>query len=196
MHGVGDGAPWIAQQLAQVFPRQRYLLDRYHLLEHLYAGATGLPQGGEAEARAWVAQQVSLIDQGRAGAVVAQCRDGGGSNPEHPLNQLARYLERQQEHLDYATARAQGLPVGSGAVEGGHRHVIQARLKLPGTWWKEDSVNPMLALRTLRANGGWEAFWNCPPAFNHTPLRAAGSRPGGTGSPPGGHGRRQPVATL
>lgn len=49
--------------------------------------------------------------------------------------------------------------MGSGVVEGGHRYVVQARLKLPGTWWKEETVNPMLALRTLRANGCWEAFW-------------------------------------
>jgi hypothetical protein len=50
VHGVGDGAPWIAQQIAEVFPRHRYLLDRYHLLEHFYSGATGLPQGGGEEA--------------------------------------------------------------------------------------------------------------------------------------------------
>ena len=41
VHGVGDGAHWIAQQMAEVFPRHRYLLDRYHLLEHLY-GAMAL----------------------------------------------------------------------------------------------------------------------------------------------------------
>ena len=39
VHGIGDGAPWIAQQVAAVFPRQRFLLDRYHLLEHLHDGA-------------------------------------------------------------------------------------------------------------------------------------------------------------
>jgi hypothetical protein len=160
VHGVGDGAPWIAQQIAEVFPRHQYLLDRYHLLEHLYAGAAGLSQGGGKEARAWVAQQVVLIDQGKVAAVMANCAGAGDENSQHPLSQLARYLENQQGHLDYAAAREQGLPIGSGAVEGGHRHVIQARLKLPGTWWKEETVNPMLALRTLRANGCWETFWD------------------------------------
>lgn len=159
VHGVGDGAPWIGQQMAEVFPRHRYLLDRYHLLEHLYAGAAGLPQGGEEGAKAWVAQQVALIDQGRVGEVVANCGESG-ENLQEPLSQLARYLGNQQGHLDYAGAREQGLPVGSGAVEGGHRHVIQARLKLPGAWWKEETVNPMLALRTLRVNGCWDALWN------------------------------------
>lgn len=160
VHGVGDGAHWIAQQMAEVFPRHQYLLDRYHLLEHLYAGATGSSQSSSEDAKGWVAQQMALIDRGKVAEVVANCHGGGGEDPQQPLNQLARYLENQQDHLDYAGAKEQGLPWGSGAVEGGHRHVIQTRLKLPGTWWKEETVNPMLALRALRANGGWQAFWN------------------------------------
>jgi hypothetical protein len=158
VHGVGDGAPWIAQQMAEVFPRRRYLLDRYHLLEHIYGGAAALPYSPEA-VKEWVAEQVARIDQGEVDEAMEECRSKAGG-AEHPLNQLARYIQHQREHLDYRRAREQGLPVGSGVVEGGHRHVIQARMKLPGTWWKEETINPMLALRTLRANGHWEAFWN------------------------------------
>lgn len=40
---------------------------------------------------------------------------------------------------------------GMGEVESGHRSVIQARLKLSGAWWKEETAESMLALRTLRA---------------------------------------------
>lgn len=179
VHGVGDGAPWIAQQMAQVFPRQNYLLDRYHLLQHLYQGASQLVEqdrsGSPIDREAWVSQQIRRIDQGRTMEVVAQCRNPLGRNPlgrnplgrnplgdggEYPLEQLANYLESRLEQLDYAGARKEGLPLGSGAVEGGHRHVIQARLKLPGAWWKETTLNPMLALRTLRSNGHWLAFWS------------------------------------
>ena len=129
-------------------------------MEHLYAGAEGLPGEWAETAAQWVARQVARIDRGEVAPVVAECVAGVAGNGEHPLGQLGRYLEHQQGHLEYATAREQELPLGSGAVEGGHRHVIQARLKLPGTWWKEESVNPMLALRTLRANDWWGAFWN------------------------------------
>lgn len=160
VHGVGDGAPWIAQQMTEVFPRHCYLLDRYHLLEHLYKGAAGLPGADAESAKRWVTEQVARIDQGKVVQVVRECGSNGGQSTDHPLSQLARYLQNQREHLDYATAKEQGLPIGSGAVEGGHRHIIQARLKLPGTWWKEEAVNPMLALRTLRAHAWWEAFWN------------------------------------
>jgi hypothetical protein len=164
VHGVGDGAPWIAQQMAVVFPGQSFLLDRYHPLEHLHEGASLLVEGAKTcprlDREAWVNEQVSRIDQGRASEVVAECRSQPGVGEEHPLEQLAGYLESRLEQLDYAAARKEGLPLGSGAVEGGHRHVIQDRLKLPGALWKEETLNPMLALRTLRSNGQWEAFWN------------------------------------
>ena len=45
VHGIGDGAPWIVQQVAAVFPKQRFLLDRCHLLEHLHDGASALTPG-------------------------------------------------------------------------------------------------------------------------------------------------------
>ena len=69
VHGVGDGAPWIAQQMAVVFPRQNFLPDRYHLPEHLHEGASLLVDSDKAHPRldreAWVNEQVSLIDWGR-----------------------------------------------------------------------------------------------------------------------------------
>ena len=173
VHGVGDGAPWIAQQVASVFPRQRFLLDRCHLLEHLHEGASALSPGDAAAARAWVSVQASRIDQGEVSGVVAECRSRSGANVEHPLYRLAGYLENRQGQMDYAAARREGLPIGSGAVEGGHRSVIQDRLKLPGTWWKEETVNPMLALRSLRANKSVGSLLELiPTASSHTQVSA------------------------
>jgi hypothetical protein len=160
VHGVGDGAPWIAQQLAEVFPRQSYLLDRYHLLEHLHTGASGLLAGFGVSVGEWVEKQLAAIDMGDVDKVVSECRAIAGGSSDHPMEGLARYLDNQRGHLEYAWAKEQGLPIGSGVVEGGHRVVVQARLKLPGAWWNEETVDPMLALRTLRADGWWKAFWN------------------------------------
>ena len=40
MHGIGDGAPWIAEQVKQQFGSQgEYLIDFYHLCEYLAAAA-------------------------------------------------------------------------------------------------------------------------------------------------------------
>ena len=37
-------------------------------------------------------------------------------------------------------------------------------MKIPGASWHPDSLNKMLALRVLRANGWWSEFWSQPLA--------------------------------
>ena len=64
------------------------------------------------------------------------------------------------DQLDYAGALAQDLPIGSGLIESGHRHVLQARLKGPGMAWLEDTAEQMAQLRVMRVNGRWEELWN------------------------------------
>ena len=81
---------------------------------------------------------------------------------EAPVRAAQRYLNGRRQHLDYAGARAAGLPIGSGEIESGHRHVIQQRLKLAGAWWKEPNAQAMLGLRVARANQLWDSYWNHP----------------------------------
>ena len=77
-----------------------------------------------------------------------------------PVRDACRYLQERQNHLDYAAARRHKLPIGSGEIESGHRHVIQQRLKLSGAWWKESNLEPMLQLRVARANHLWILYWS------------------------------------
>jgi hypothetical protein len=52
-------------------------------------------------------------------------------------------------------------------IESGHRHVIQQRLKLAGSWWKEPHAEAMLGLRVARANHLWDHYWStAKPALN------------------------------
>ncbi len=39
------------------------------------------------------------------------------------------------------------------------RYIPQKRLKIPGATWHPDTINPMLALRVVRANDWWDDFW-------------------------------------
>ena len=78
---------------------------------------------------------------------------------EAPVRACYRYLDNHSNYLDYQGARAAGLPIGSGAIESAHRYVMQIRLKIAGAWWKVENLEKMLALRVLRANGGWDDYW-------------------------------------
>jgi hypothetical protein len=45
------------------------------------------------------------------------------------------------------------MPIGSGIIEGGNRHVLQSRLKRGGAAWLHDHAEGIGHLRVLRANG-------------------------------------------
>ena len=92
-------------------------------------------------------------------------------SPQAPVRAAHRYLNQRRAHLDYAGARAQGRNIGSGEIESGHRHVIQQRLKLAGSWWREPNAEKMLGLRAARANHLWQRYWSTPqPVFNSPSL--------------------------
>ncbi|MDQ3685090.1 MAG: hypothetical protein M3430_05740 [Acidobacteriota bacterium] len=72
---------------------------------------------------------------------------------------MTAYLERFQDAVCYDEYEAQGYPIGSGEVERVHRYIPQKRLKIAGASWKPETINQMLALRVIRANGWWTDFW-------------------------------------
>jgi Uncharacterised protein family (UPF0236) len=159
VHGVGDGAPWIVDQFTENFGGQgAYLIDFYHVSEYLAAAALTVAPGKE---RAWRRRQQGRLLDNRPGPILRgleKHREALGSK-EHPVGDAAQYLRERLEHLDYAGARRRHLPIGSGEIESGHRHVIQHRLKLSGAWWTERNLESMLQLRVARANQWWDAYW-------------------------------------
>jgi hypothetical protein len=164
LHCVGDGAKWIASQIKERLGEQaNYLIDFYHLSEYL-AGAAEAVAGSNKTA--WLQQQQQRMKTNRVGEVLRELRayqapvQATTAAETDPVQSCRQYLEHRLGYLDYAGALSRGLPIGSGEVESGHRSVIQARLKLSGAWWKEETAENMLALRTLRANDDWEPYWS------------------------------------
>jgi hypothetical protein len=156
VHAVGDGAPWIAAQAHEQFgPQGSYLVDFYHVSEYLAAAAPG----GQ-KAQDWLQRQQDHLLQNKVALVLRNLarRTESASAAERPVAQAHAYIQQRQHQMDYAGAIEKGLPIGSGEIESAHRHVIQARLKIPGAW-KEQNAELMLGLRTARANGLWQSSW-------------------------------------
>ncbi|MEP6988634.1 MAG: ISKra4 family transposase, partial [Chloroflexota bacterium] len=76
-----------------------------------------------------------------------------------PVRSAQRYIQERKGQMNYAQALACELPIGSGEVESGHRHVLQKRLKIAGAWWLTTHAEAMLQLRTVRANKDWDNYW-------------------------------------
>jgi hypothetical protein len=161
LHGVGDGAPWIAEQFTTTFgPQASYLVDFYHVCDYLAAAA---PLCAPAAPHAWLETQQQRLKNNDVAEVVSQLRKSVEAeevpNDHAPVRACVRYLSNRPSQLDYKGAIEKGLPIGSGEIESAHRYVIQERLKLPGAWWKAENVEPMLALRVGRANEDWDTYW-------------------------------------
>ena len=71
----------------------------------------------------------------------------------------ANYFDRNRDTVEYAKYREHGWSTASSEIESAHRHVVQCRLKIAGAWWRPDTVDDVLALRMLKANGWWDEYW-------------------------------------
>ena len=162
IHGLGDGAPWITDQIDRTFgTHATYLIDFYHLCDYLAAAAHVVAGPGKA---AWMEQQKTSLKANRWPEVLDTLRPwvepDTVADQDAPVRACHRYLSKRPDFLDYQKALAAGLPIGSGAIESAHRYVIQSRLKRAGAWWTLENLNNMLALRVLRANREWEDYWS------------------------------------
>ncbi len=162
IHALGDGAEWIRLQTQQVFgERGLFLCDYFHVSEYLGAAAeTCRPKAPQR----WRKTQQQRLKRGALAKVIdalAEHLEPPGVPEElAPVRQAHRYLRNRTDCLDYPRALRLGLPIGSGMIESGHRHILQARLKKAGAAWLVDTADQIANLRVLRANGQWLTLWN------------------------------------
>jgi hypothetical protein len=162
IHALGDGAEWIRLQTDEVFGQQgTFLCDYFHVSEYL--GAAALSCRPKSPHR-WRRTQQDRLKRGALGKVIdalAEHVEPIGTPEElAPVRNGHRYLTNRTDCLDYPRALRLGLPIGSGMIESGHRHVLQARLKKAGAAWLIPNADSIANLRVLRANGQWLSLWN------------------------------------
>ena len=162
IHALGDGADWIRLQSREVFGAQAtFLCDFFHVSEYLGAAAQ---RCRPAKPDAWRQTQQKRLRRGALPLVMAALEQhlepSGTPEEEAPVRNGHRYLTNRLDCLDYPGALKLGLPIGSGIIESGHRHVLQARLKKAGAAWLHDHADRIAHLRVLRANHQWLSLWN------------------------------------
>ena len=172
---IADGARWIWNQAAKRFggPDVQWVVDVYHLMLYLHTAAVDL---GETAARAWVGQRiVELIELGgpkfieRLNATGPPTATQGTPAAAKPLaatpvaleawKGLLHYLEENRDSFWYARRLQEGLPIGSGLIEGGCKNVLAKRLKLNSARWRIRRAEHMGAIRCLQYSDLWETYW-------------------------------------
>ena len=162
VHALGDGAEWIRLQTREVFGAQgTFLCDYFHVSQYLAAAA---PSCRAQAPERWRRTQQDRLKRGAPAKVIEALAEHlePPDTPEElaPVRNGHRYVTNRTDCLDYPRALRLGLPIGSGMIESGHRHVLQARLKKAGAAWLITNADRIANLRALRANGQWLTLWN------------------------------------
>ena len=62
-------------------------------------------------------------------------------------------------YVQYDAYLKAGLPIATGVIEGACRHVIRDRMEITGARWSLEGAEAILRLRSLRASGDLEDYW-------------------------------------
>jgi hypothetical protein len=140
------------------------ILDFYHAVQYLWKGAAAWLDGRTTQARRWFGWARHRLRHGQPDGVLADLVEaleveGLPASARETLTALYAYLERHRDHIDYATYKDLGLPLGSGMVESACKWLIQQRFKGVGMRWSENGFNHLFPLRLAWVNGSFEALF-------------------------------------
>lgn len=163
---LGDGAGWIRSEHESHFRKATFIIDWYHLEEHVWnCGKMLLGEGTKATSR-WVAKVLALLWDGWTKKVLdylTKQRKRYRAGKLKAIDDLYHYISVNEEQMRYDVFRSKGYQIGSGAAEGACKSVVGKRLKQSGMIWTRLGSSSVLALRLVWLNGRWEQLWKSKP---------------------------------
>lgn len=160
---VNDGAVWIQAFIDYHCPTATRVIDFAHAQGYVATVGKALFGAESDRFQQWYPQMSKQLGTKAPQRTLNELRFLWTQNQAHPaadeIETAIRYLERRQAMIDYPHFRKNGIPIGSGIVESGHKVVMQRRMKQAGMRWADESLNPMLALRMAICNKRWSASW-------------------------------------
>jgi hypothetical protein len=165
---LGDGAACNWRLADQLAPDAQQVLDWHHAVEHAVDCGKVLLGEESPWLPVWQRRCEQLLAAGNPDALIAQVsackseterrRDKVATN--EAIDDLVRYYTNNAERMEYAYYRALGYPIGTGAVESAHRHVLQTRMKRAGQRWALRCARRMARLRAAYRTGGVTNFYD------------------------------------
>lgn len=138
--GDGHDGIWnLFKDIAQADQR-REILDWFHLKENLYKVKATEQELVEVETLLW---------QGKVDTAIEQLNQWQDEQAQTCIGDLTHHRTRI---VNYAYFQAEGMSIGSGAIESTVKQ-IGARIKLSGAQWKAENVPQVLLHRCAYLNG-------------------------------------------
>ena len=161
-----DGAPEMWNQLDVAFDAETFdgvepyrLIDFWHVVEKLSA-ATHVICGKDEVPRLVARWRLTLLN--RSGArrsildeLIASGREDVRVGDGRPVHDAITYLTNNAKRMDYASARRDNRPIGSGNVEATCKSLVCVRMKRPGARWKTETGEHVIHLRALALSDRW-----------------------------------------
>jgi hypothetical protein len=147
---AADGAEWIWNLAAALFPDSTQIVDWSHATQHLAQAAHALFPTDEARAQAWYRQMPPLF-RGEIWKIIRPLRQAG-------LADQARYFERHQRRMQSLEFREAGWLIGAGPVESEIKQ-FKARLAGPGMRWSRPNAERMLVIRSAVLSRQFDSLW-------------------------------------
>lgn len=165
---VADGAEWIDGIAEWLLPGARRILDFYHASERVWAVAGLKFSAGSAKAKSFARDKLTALKAGEVARIIASFKrlklesEQAGAERDTAV----AYFDKRRDQMDYGKFKAEGLPIGSGAVEGTCKYLVSARCKQAGMRWSHEGLDAILALRCWVLNGRLDEL--CPKP--HVPI--------------------------
>jgi len=159
---LGDGAVCNWTLADQLCPDAVQILDWHHAVEHAVDCGKALLGDESPWIPVWQRRAEELLAAGDPEAVISEVMDcvplvprGRGQREAlEAVENLVRYYRANANRMKYRLYREDRLPIGSGAVESAHRHVLQTRMKRAGQRWALRNARWMARLRAAYRTAG------------------------------------------
>ncbi len=172
---IGDGAKWIWNIVAELFPKEIYpsgiieIIDWYHAKEKLVEIKKEI-FGDSEKGKLFLEECESYLIKGNIETIeqlLEQLRDKQElAGRKEFVDEKLHYFMSNKNKMRFDKFKKHGLCIGSGAIESANKYVVQRRLKQPGMKWNEENANYMVHLRAEYINGDFEKHY----ALKHNAL--------------------------
>lgn len=135
------------------------VIDYTHAKQNLRIVAEKLPQKiGERKRAAIFEEWKKLLWLGRLEDIGRGIKEliTSPTKRKQALRKFKNYFLDNRHRMEYAFFKSRNIPTGSGCVESAIRRVINLRLKSPGIFWKKETAEVMLFLRSSLLCGRWD----------------------------------------
>ena len=152
---LSDGATWIRNMAQEMYPDAQQILDYFHLCENVNDYAKCLFNQNEIKYKPWAKNICTALKNSEHKRVLKELEKSKNKELKNCSTNLFGYICNNVDNIDYKNYEERGYFIGSGAIESGHKLILQQRLKQAGMRWNVETAQPLLTLKCKSESGLW-----------------------------------------